>query len=170
MIYLSVILMVILISSCTAPEVGAPDGEPEEMETEESEDVPGELAEVSAGLVPGADQVEYRFKPQEIFQGTTFNRPLLVRGAGDGSGRLFVVEQGGQIYVLSGSEADHKELFLDIRNLIDDSGNEMGLLGLAFHPDYAENGQFLLTIQTVQARSLPALRLSEAEAIRIVWT
>jgi glucose/arabinose dehydrogenase len=148
MIYLSIVLMVglmvILISSCTAPEVGTPDGEAEEMVTEESEDVPGEPVEVSAGLAPGADQVEYRFKPQEIFQGTTFNRPLLVRGAGDGSGRLFVVEQGGQIYVLSGSEADDKELFLDIRNLIDDSGNEMGLLGLAFHPDYTENGQFFV--------------------------
>jgi len=57
---------------------------------------------------------------------------------------LFVVEQGGQIYVLSGLDADDQDLFLDIRSLIDDSGNEMGLLGLAFHPDYAENGQFFV--------------------------
>jgi len=143
-IFLSILLFLFLMSACTASEVSTPDSEPEEMIAEETEEVPGEPFDVSAGRVPGADEVENRFSPQEVFQGIAFTRPLLVRGAGDGSGRLFVVEQAGLIYVLSGSDAGDKELFLDIRNLIDDSGNEMGLLGLTFHPDYAENGQFFV--------------------------
>jgi|GEM_PF-4519631 len=72
MIYLSIVmmvgLMVILISSCTASEVGTPDGEPEEMVADETEEEPGEPDDVSAGWIPGADQVEYRFKPQEYFR------------------------------------------------------------------------------------------------------
>ncbi len=72
---------------------------------------------------------------------TGFNRPLYVTGAGDGSGRLFVVEQYGAIRIF----ADGKVLeqpFLDIEARLTSQGNEQGLLGLAFHPNYAENGYF----------------------------
>lgn len=137
-------LLLILMSACKAPEVGIPVDDPEEVVEENTEDVSGESGDASGIRVPEADEVEYRFSPQEIFQGVNFNRPLFLSVAGDGSGRLFVVEQAGLIYVLSGPEEDDKELFLDIRNLIDDSGNEMGLLGLAFHPDYAEKRQFFV--------------------------
>jgi glucose/arabinose dehydrogenase len=60
--------------------------------------------------------------------------PLAVTAAGDGSGRLFVVQQGGQIrMVRSGSLVARP--FLDISARIT-SGGERGLLGLAFHPDF----------------------------------
>jgi glucose/arabinose dehydrogenase len=173
MIYLCIFLMVILLSSCTASEVGTPEGEPEEMPIgEEEEEVPGELNDVFTDRIPGADEVEYRFSPQEIFQGTTFNRPLLVRGAGDGSGRLFVVEQAGLIYVLSGPDAVDKELFLDIRDLVDDSSNEMGLLGLTFHPDYAENGKFFVNYTdsggTVIARFDTILGRGDPDSLEVI--
>jgi glucose/arabinose dehydrogenase len=64
------------------------------------------------------------------------NNPVALASAGDGSGRLFVVEQPGVIRIVGGGE------FLDIQELVDDTGNEQGLLGLAFHPDYANNGYF----------------------------
>ncbi len=70
-----------------------------------------------------------------------FNRPVAVRHAGDGSGRLFVVEQAGRIRIFDGTQVLGTD-FLDIRSLVDDAGNEQGLLGLAFHPDYASNGFF----------------------------
>lgn len=69
-----------------------------------------------------------------------FVRPLQVTYAGDGSNRLFVVDQPGVIYVVSGTVLSPP--FLDIHSLVERTGNEQGLLGLAFHPDYANNGYF----------------------------
>jgi glucose/arabinose dehydrogenase len=67
--------------------------------------------------------------------------PTAIAQAGDGSGRLFVVEKGGTIRVVQdGALLDAP--FLDIRDRVGSSGSEQGLLGLAFHPDYANNGQF----------------------------
>lgn len=71
-----------------------------------------------------------------------FRQPTFVTHAGDGSGRLFVLEQAGLIRILSGGSA-LPEPFLDIRSLVR-SGGEQGLLGLAFHPRYTENGRFFV--------------------------
>lgn len=59
---------------------------------------------------------------------------------GDGSGRLFIVEQGGLIRILKDG-AILPTPFLDLTQKVDCCG-ERGLLGLAFHPRYAENGYF----------------------------
>ena len=61
--------------------------------------------------------------------------------AGDGSGRLFVVEQGGRIKVWTGGSSVLPTPFLDLSTIVS-SGGEQGLLGLAFHPAYAANGLF----------------------------
>lgn len=61
---------------------------------------------------------------------------------GDGSGRLFIVEQTGAIQVLENG-ALRDEPFLDLSDQVS-GGSEQGLLGLAFHPAYAENGQFFI--------------------------
>jgi glucose/arabinose dehydrogenase len=56
-----------------------------------------------------------------------------------------VVEQAGVVQVFSNNpSAKTKKVFLDIRNKVEDSGNEEGLLGLAFHPDFKTNGFFYL--------------------------
>jgi glucose/arabinose dehydrogenase len=74
--------------------------------------------------------------------------PVGVKNAGDGSNRLFIVEQEGLIRIYD-TETDSlfETPFLDIQDEVfslQDSGgnNEQGLLGLAFHPDYASNGLF----------------------------
>jgi glucose/arabinose dehydrogenase len=66
--------------------------------------------------------------------------PVYVTHAGDGTGRLFVVEQPGGIKVRS-TEGAAPAVFLDIRSRVR-FGGEQGLLGLAFHPGYATNGRF----------------------------
>jgi glucose/arabinose dehydrogenase len=68
-------------------------------------------------------------------------KPLDLQHAGDE--RLFVVEQRGMIRIVEGSEL-LAEPFLDIRDIVNDGGNEQGLLGLAFHPHFAENGWFFV--------------------------
>jgi glucose/arabinose dehydrogenase len=68
--------------------------------------------------------------------------PVFVTHAADTSGRLFVVEQGGSIVVLQAG-ATAPIVFLDIGDRVV-AGGEQGLLGLAFHPDFASNGRFFV--------------------------
>ena len=68
--------------------------------------------------------------------------PVFITHAGDGSNRLFVVEQQGTILVLQPGTATTSR-FLDIQSKVT-AGGERGLLGLAFHPRYAANGRFFV--------------------------
>jgi glucose/arabinose dehydrogenase len=69
--------------------------------------------------------------------------PTYVTHAGDGSGRLFVLERAGTIRVgVDGSVLP--EPFLDITSLVHTDNSEQGLLGLAFDPDFAQNGRFFV--------------------------
>jgi glucose/arabinose dehydrogenase len=67
-----------------------------------------------------------------------FDQPVQVVDAGDGSGRLFVVEQSGRISIVHDGQV-LPEPFLDLSDLVGCCG-ERGLLSVAFHPDYADNG------------------------------
>src|SRR5512134_2014715 len=69
--------------------------------------------------------------------------PLFLTHAGDGSGQLFVVEQGGTIRVIDRGTLQDTP-FLDLRDRVWTKGNEQGLLGLAFHPDHQANGRFFV--------------------------
>jgi len=73
-------------------------------------------------------------------------RPLVVTHAGDGSGRRFVLDQSGMIHVFKPGSVAGK-LFLDLRPGTSPWGkyNEEGMLGLAFHPRFAETGEFFIT-------------------------
>lgn len=68
-----------------------------------------------------------------------FTNPLEIQHAGDE--RLFIVEQAGRIKILNPDGSVNPNLFLNISS-ITSSGGERGLLGLAFHPNYADNGYF----------------------------
>jgi glucose/arabinose dehydrogenase len=70
-----------------------------------------------------------------------FERPTYLTHAFDD--RLFVVEQAGTIRVIQGGNL-LDEPFLDIRNKVGSSGLEQGLLSVAFHPQYVENGRFFV--------------------------
>ncbi len=84
-----------------------------------------------------------QFELEIAFPNLSFNRPVDLQNAGDGSDRIFVVEQRGVIRVFeNNSNTASATTFLDIRGRVDDADNEQGLLGLAFHPDYETNGYF----------------------------
>lgn len=84
----------------------------------------------------GWEPVDAQGRPQEF-------RPVVLAHAGDGSNRIFICEQHGQIFALAPNSQEAK-LFLDIRDRVKyfDRQNEEGLLGVAFHPDYEKNGKF----------------------------
>lgn len=70
-----------------------------------------------------------------------FTLPTDIANAGDGSGRLFVVEKRGQIRIVQNG-AVLATAFLDISARVRSQGSEQGLLGIAFAPDYASSGYF----------------------------
>lgn len=79
-----------------------------------------------------------------------FNDPVGVSNAGDGSGRIFVVERVGRIKVVNKDGSLQKEPFLDLTK-INPLGNEVqtgfveqGLYSVAFHPKFKENGHFFV--------------------------
>lgn len=75
-----------------------------------------------------------------------FTSPVLLTESTDNSGRLFIIEQLGQIYIVKNGQMVAQP-FLDIQGkLTPRSGpqDERGLLGLAFHPNYASNGRFFV--------------------------
>ena len=81
---------------------------------------------------------------EEAFPNLVFTQPVDLQYAPDGSDRLFVVEQEGSISVFENDAlVTDKTMFLDIRDRIVFQG-ERGLLGLAFHPDYENNGYFFV--------------------------
>ena len=83
---------------------------------------------------------DVRVTLEEVASGLT--RPLYV-DAPPGDDRLFIVEQTGTIRILKeGTLLDAP--FLDVSEAITRGHNEQGLLGLAFHPSYAENGRFFI--------------------------
>ena len=81
------------------------------------------------------------------FPDLTFDFPVEVQPANDGSDRLFVVEQAGRIRFFDSADpaASTAATFLDMTDVIQSStGQEKGLLGLAFHPEYVSNGYFFV--------------------------
>lgn len=93
----------------------------------------------------------------------TFTLPTAVANAGDGSDRLFVVEGGGRIWIVNRDRTVIPTPFLDIGSRVVSSG-EQGLLGLAFHPQYAETGRFYVayTRQADDADVIAEYRVSSA--------
>ncbi|MDP2497041.1 MAG: PQQ-dependent sugar dehydrogenase, partial [Candidatus Palauibacterales bacterium] len=73
---------------------------------------------------------------------TGLSRPLhLTSPAGDS--RLFVVEKGGVVRVITGDGTLQSEPYLDLTGRVS-TGGEQGLLSLVFHPDFATNGRFFV--------------------------
>ncbi|MEO8512820.1 MAG: PQQ-dependent sugar dehydrogenase [Ignavibacteria bacterium] len=79
------------------------------------------------------------------FPNLSFSLPLFLTHAGDGSNRIFVVQQRGIIKVFpNDSMTTNVQNFLDVSNIVSSTGNERGLLGLAFHPNYSSNRYFFI--------------------------
>ena len=87
----------------------------------------------------GIEQVSGTDVELDVFA-TGLSSPVHITHAGDGSGRVFVVEQGGTIVELDADGGNRRE-WLDINNNISCCG-ERGLLSMAFHPGFATNGRF----------------------------
>jgi hypothetical protein len=87
-------------------------------------------------------QTQSQYSVEMAFPNLMFNQPVGIVSSGEGSNMLFVIEQAGIIRVFENLPAvSTSNVFLDIQSKVL-YGGEQGLLGLAFHPNYAVNGYF----------------------------
>lgn len=96
----------------------------------------GSLACDSEPTPSGDIQVE------QVFPDLSFQEMTNLVQPDDTTGLIFVTEQRGIIYAFSASSPQQAGIFLDITDRVNRGGNEEGLLGLAFDPDYQENRYF----------------------------
>ena len=100
---------------------------------------PAAAATLAPAAAPQLDAL--RLRPSPVALG--LSNPLFVTHAGDGSGRLFIVEKTGTIRLVVGGRLLERP-FLNISDRITSSGYEQGLLGLAFPPDYVTRKFFFV--------------------------
>ncbi len=91
----------------------------------------------SVTVLPNASILTWRIVTDGLQQ------PIGLYHAADGSKRLFVLEQAGRILIWQDGGL-LSEVFLDIRDRVGSQGFEQGLLGLAFHPQFRENGSYFV--------------------------
>src|SRR5688500_13498689 len=97
---------------------------------------PGGGAALPDGTLPGTPSIQL----VKIADGLI--DPINVAAPKDGSGRLYIVERIGHVRILEQDGTLVEEPFLDIAANVKIDFLEQGLLGLAFHPDYQNNGRF----------------------------
>lgn len=129
------VIFIVAIIVCFQHEIKGAIISPVQVETEipKAQVVPPTLGDNESRQFVGVERAYFQLR---------FNRPIYLTGAGDESGRIFVVEQGGVVRWFSkNAEAPTSRVFLDISKLVSRRGNEEGLFGFAFHPDFKNNGQ-----------------------------
>lgn len=101
--------------------------------------------------------IENQFSLVNAFPNVSLDKPLDIQNSGDNTNRLFVVEQKGVIHVINNVSSTQSgetvqlngldavsDVFMDIQNLVLFNESELGLLGLAFHPNFENNGLFYI--------------------------
>lgn len=108
-----------------------------------SDPVDGELAVKPTVAFPNLKWQDWNAVDEENGKLNSFI-PVLIENAGDGSNRLFVVDQVGVVYVFENRpDVELATRFMDIRERVQNRqrlGDEQGFLGLAFHPNFGEEG------------------------------
>ncbi|CAN5661586.1 PQQ-dependent sugar dehydrogenase [soil metagenome] len=128
---LSALMLALVLSACSSSSPAAP---------EPGATSPPDEGPATSNARPGPSLDTIGIELLEVAAG--FEQPLYATHAGDASGRLFVVEQSGAVRIVSGGRVQ-TEPFLDLSERVV-VGSEQGLLGLAFHPSYEDNGRLFV--------------------------
>ena len=113
----------------------------------------------NGGTTPTQPEPAFALRLEQINVSLTF--PLFLTAPPGDTPRLFVVEKGGVIKIVDRATNALIGTFLDISSLVS-TGNEQGLLGLAFDPQYAFNRRFYVSYTDVTGNSVIARYLRSA--------
>jgi glucose/arabinose dehydrogenase len=106
------------------------------------------LLACNSGSTPTASVVQV----ERVFPDLSFQEMTNLVQPDDTSGLIFISEQRGVIHAFSANNPQQTDIFLDITDRVNKGGNEEGLLGLAFDPDYQENGYFYVYYSAADPR------------------
>jgi glucose/arabinose dehydrogenase len=130
-------LAVVVLAGCSSPTVSP---SPEVSASIPDASTPPTATPVPPSPTPTVGTLEgIRLEPIVV----KLADPIGVTNAGDGSGRLFVNERDGRIRVINADGTVRSEDFVNLSDRIA-GGGERGLLGVAFHPDFAANGRLFV--------------------------
>ncbi|MBC3784693.1 PQQ-dependent sugar dehydrogenase [Spirosoma utsteinense] len=127
---------------------------------------PADRSSVSVSVLDSAatGAVAPTLKAVNAYPKLKFESPVEYTHANDGTNRVFVVEQVGRIRVFDNNEAASSAgVYLDIRKKVE-YGGEMGLLGLAFHPKFKDNGFFYVNYTKGNPRETVVSRFKASSA------
>lgn len=102
---------------------------------------------------------------QRVFENLSFNQPLGMLQSPSDSSRWYVLEKGGKVYWFDATDntTATKNLYIDLSSTVVSNG-EGGLLGMAFHPDYAVNRSVVLSFTEPAANSMNSVIARYQEA------
>jgi glucose/arabinose dehydrogenase len=113
-----------------------------EAATMSTANIPPDNSPTPASVPPGGAAILI----EPVFTALKFERPLALLQTPDDNLCWFIVEQPGTVRSFANqNETNTHSTFIDISGRVDDGKNEAGLLGMAFHPNYAINGQVFLS-------------------------
>ncbi len=115
----------------------------------------GVLLAACGGGGDGGETPPVPLRLERIDAALALNFPVFLTAPPGDTARLFVVEKGGTIKVVNKATNSLIGIFLDISNLVS-TGSEQGLLGLAFDPNYANNGRFYVSYTDTSGNSVIA--------------
>ncbi|MCP8898457.1 PQQ-dependent sugar dehydrogenase [Gilvimarinus xylanilyticus] len=100
-------------------------------------------------LAGESPQPEYGVELQRVYGDLSFSQPVDMRLPPDDSTSWYLAEQSGRILRFANQpNVDQASVFADLRNQVNNSANEAGLLSFAFHPQFASNGEVYVFYQT----------------------
>jgi glucose/arabinose dehydrogenase len=145
--FVLLVTAVLVVTACAGTTVS-----PSTPPSSAAPSTPASTATPTPSPAPSASQAGAGIALDVVAEG--LDAPVDIATAGDGSGRIFVVEQTGAIRIV---KADHLQPtpFLAIADRVA-AGGERGLLGLAFHPDYPADPRFFVDYTNVDGNTVVA--------------
>jgi glucose/arabinose dehydrogenase len=110
--------------------------------------------------MPGTASTSATYATTNAFGNLAFTRPVGIVTPPGENRRLFIIEQGGRLAVITNLASPTRTVFMDLTDRVDGAGSERGLLALAFHPNFAVNRYFYVWYTTP---GTPYNRLSRFE-------
>jgi glucose/arabinose dehydrogenase len=109
-------------------------------------------------LVLSGYAAELPYTTELAFSQLRFNQPLAIVSAPGDKERLFILEKPGRIMVLTDLAHPKAEVFLDLTDRVGDDSSEMGVLALAFHPDWRKNRQLYVWYTSCHTKGFATVR------------
>ncbi|MBM6614343.1 PQQ-dependent sugar dehydrogenase [Desemzia sp. RIT804] len=151
--FLFLLFSLILLVSCTPSEEETTSSSSQTESSSETDQSVTESQEESITVPENFESVTYEII--DAYENLSFNQPLYFTSVNSDSNIVFVVERTGRVYSFENTPTvNEKEVFIDLSDSISLDGSEMGLLGLAFHPEFKENGYFYVNYTTAQGTIL----------------